>query len=1202
MDLVNSTGTAREFRFYDLSNVSNVADVHSDSTFVASLAVWYCLMLQIVFCTSMGLLGLVSNVLNICVFIKQGLNTSLNISFFAMSVSDFIRIVLVHWMNFCNAPGVEDLGAPFVFSDITYLAAGWPVGCANRITMFITGYITAERCLCIAAPLKIQRIVTPFRTMVILVTIDVCNVLALVPEYVSVYYDWNFYPARNKTLLGLAFRVGAAGETQFVTFTLHAVLMTLALTFVAISTAVLVFQLKAKSRWRRENTRDSDQQKSISNRDRKTVKLVILVATVMVACYAPAVVLSLLSSLWPDFSFTGSLSDLFRSCWSLVYIFSVVNASVNIFIYYSMSSRYKEGLDRLLNRIKMPGIEWKVLKLLITALFLKYEPSSASVCSSTHLECNARIPWNRSMSAREFHLSYCPYRCREGRLVTINSLPQYCPMFSCFQCSCKRPECEPYDICCPDFSETRFELPGLATVVEAIDDKEIFWVNNAKNVTGVEANSTSNYSVEFPAQGARNRTPVLGCQRYDAIRSFLYVRSCRGRYNVSDEVAGKCELNILNSDVTVDNYVYVEDVGTGRCTGTGTSHTNTTDPIDEKPYLGYPRPVELTVHCNDYMTMYTITDPDAMLRAARKSNCCSVTRGFPRGVKTFTCDTKLFSTSVVGSCDVTSSSSEYDVDVVQACKELNNNYYRALSIPKMNYYTNIFCGMCHENTSVCFNDSCACSRGILPPQSPPFSVLIDFGRQSKPSPPTETPLFAQSNCSAAEWSTPDSKCLPLNCSPGKLLNTTCVTAFTYVRGLQYNLRLWLMASGVANDINTVNLTDLNNGITSRMFKKFMILANSLGTVLTLRSMSVWTADHSSADQSPVQLIMCWVEMTIIANASLSRDEFETIMIDRFITTDLEVDTGHNQMDHFRTASFFSLLFSEEYCAIISNTSKHAKCIQNTFNTGNKKPFPCNYRRNGNVNISMTLLCSYLTFNSTDYHITVNFTAMPPKVTVTINLNVTKVDFWEVADLNMMELRSDGSLNICRELLDKRLRDMEEDHSRRSVLTHDEGLIGFSQYVLTIVCLGISQFCLLITVYTFCRFKVLRNTAGKFNMCLSLSLLLAQVFLLAGSHRFGPEILCQAVGVLTHFFWLWMFTWTFICSFRMAKIFTSPMASGGVSTREQDVAFLRTAAASLGFPAAVVVLTVVTSFITSGYPGYGRMSCYLDSVLTIGKLV
>ncbi|CAL1536663.1 unnamed protein product, partial [Lymnaea stagnalis] len=94
-------------------------------------------------------------------------------------------------------------------------------------------------------------------------------------------------------------------------------------------------------------------------------------------------------------------------------------------------------------------------------------------------------------------------------------------------------------------------------------------------------------------------------------------------------------------------------------------------------------------------------------------------------------------------------------------------------------------------------------------------------------------------------------------------------------------------------------------------------------------------------------------------------------------------------------------------------------------------------------------------------------------------------------------------------------------------------------------------------------------------------------------------MCTFFGMSTHFMWLWMFVWTFICSASMFRVFTAKTRSSGAGNATTHLIKLVTL--SLVFPALVVAAVVTGSyFATSGAQiGYGDAQCYLDSPLLIG---
>ncbi|KAK6979619.1 P2Y purinoceptor 8 [Biomphalaria glabrata] len=290
-------------------------------------------------CTALGLFGLVANVINILVFFKQGLNNSMNISFFSMSVADIIHILAVEWANVCFNPYIDNLQAPIIFTDLYYFTGGWVNGCACRITLYHMVCITAERCLSIVYPLKIKTMITTRRMVVIIVAVDLMHVLTLVPEYVTVTLTWRFFPSRNRTLLSLGIRDGSA---KGVTFLLHFILAFLGQVLVIIFTAILTLHLKRQTSWRQTVTKEivKKNKKSFSSRDKKSMILVVVIASVLIVCYSPSI-LCLVTFILPEFYVGGKLFPLFRDAWAFAYLFAILNSGINIFIFYNVSSNYK---------------------------------------------------------------------------------------------------------------------------------------------------------------------------------------------------------------------------------------------------------------------------------------------------------------------------------------------------------------------------------------------------------------------------------------------------------------------------------------------------------------------------------------------------------------------------------------------------------------------------------------------------------------------------------------------------------------------------------------------------------------------------------------------------------------------------------------------------------------------------------------------
>lgn len=84
-------------------------------------------------------------------------------------------------------------------------------------------------------------------------------------------------------------------------------------------------------------------------------------------------------------------------------------------------------------------------------------------------------------------------------------------------------------------------------------------------------------------------------------------------------------------------------------------------------------------------------------------------------------------------------------------------------------YKNIFCSMCNTNYYGMYTETCAtsCTKNITrqPSLHPPLSLIISFRTELNNS--KESLMNHLNCCTGSAWTSPDGKCLPVQCSPGK---------------------------------------------------------------------------------------------------------------------------------------------------------------------------------------------------------------------------------------------------------------------------------------------------------------------------------------------------------------------------------------------------------------------------------------------------
>ncbi|CAL1528438.1 unnamed protein product, partial [Lymnaea stagnalis] len=297
-------------------------------------------------CNLFCVFGIVSNIINIAVFYEQGLKNTMNISFTALTISDLCSLVTLLWFNVCLNPLLLHSDVPMMPSEVQHLTGGWPHACFAMVTAWATVYITAERCLCIIAPLRVKQLVTPRRAKAALGFIYFVMIVSLLPEYTTTYMEWKFYPDTNRTLLGLVFTPDRP-SVEGLTFLLYAIYIMVSFIVVILLTALLVINLKQKTKWRKESTFDHKQSDNISNRDKKTIKMVIVIAGVLIVCFTPSVIISVIVFAVPGFTVVGRYANFFFIAWSFGFLFDAINSSVNIVLYYTMSSKYRQTFHQL---------------------------------------------------------------------------------------------------------------------------------------------------------------------------------------------------------------------------------------------------------------------------------------------------------------------------------------------------------------------------------------------------------------------------------------------------------------------------------------------------------------------------------------------------------------------------------------------------------------------------------------------------------------------------------------------------------------------------------------------------------------------------------------------------------------------------------------------------------------------------------------
>lgn len=125
---------------------------------------------------------------------------------------------------------------------------------------------------------------------------------------------------------------------------------------VAVCTAVLITKLQSKTKWRQAAVAASSD--SVLSRDQRVAKMIAIISTIFIVSYTPICATLLGMALEPQLAINGLYKNTLIVTFGIGAMMETINASVNIFIYYKMSSKYRatfvnifgQGKARLLSK------------------------------------------------------------------------------------------------------------------------------------------------------------------------------------------------------------------------------------------------------------------------------------------------------------------------------------------------------------------------------------------------------------------------------------------------------------------------------------------------------------------------------------------------------------------------------------------------------------------------------------------------------------------------------------------------------------------------------------------------------------------------------------------------------------------------------------------------------------------------------------
>lgn len=148
-----------------------------------------------------SVVGTATSIINSVVYYKQGLNHSVTISYFALSLWDcgscFMAIILFVCHNTKQYFPISAIN----LSDFYYAYIGYIRGLLRALTTCATCYLSIEICFCIRTPLNVRVMFTKSRAILIHVTFVCVCTGSFCPVWAIQGLRWKHDPRFNRTRL-----------------------------------------------------------------------------------------------------------------------------------------------------------------------------------------------------------------------------------------------------------------------------------------------------------------------------------------------------------------------------------------------------------------------------------------------------------------------------------------------------------------------------------------------------------------------------------------------------------------------------------------------------------------------------------------------------------------------------------------------------------------------------------------------------------------------------------------------------------------------------------------------------------------------------------------------------------------------------------------------------------------------------------------
>ncbi|CAL1542139.1 unnamed protein product, partial [Lymnaea stagnalis] len=279
-----------------------------------------------------GIIGIVTNIINMLVLFRHGMDDSTNIVLFGLSASDLVYSFCETYGRLIGITIRVDLFLARTLSPV-YVVCLMFIGTFGMVTsVWLVSLISIERMIAVCFPFHVSRLMSPIRMRSMVVFVFTFVALLYSPSCCVYYLDWSFDPRYNRTLLTYFERKEFNDNIWWIFIILLYIFPAFASSVPMIIILVCTLATILKLIRANKNVGNSSSSRAKRVKEMRSIKISLIIC----GCMAFSI---LIPNAFLDAFYIPE--DLFRLIRAFAQLAVQINATMNFFIYVALSSKFK---------------------------------------------------------------------------------------------------------------------------------------------------------------------------------------------------------------------------------------------------------------------------------------------------------------------------------------------------------------------------------------------------------------------------------------------------------------------------------------------------------------------------------------------------------------------------------------------------------------------------------------------------------------------------------------------------------------------------------------------------------------------------------------------------------------------------------------------------------------------------------------------